>query len=73
MRGVALYLHVRIRQFQEARMDDQATGTNSGNPSPSAKKIRHEDRNTWILTAYAISGLAFFGVLFFYIAQYAAN
>jgi hypothetical protein len=54
-------------------MDDQATGTNSGNPSPSAKKIRHEDRNTWILTAYAISGLAFFGVLFFYIAQYAAN
>jgi len=54
-------------------MDDQATGTNSGNPSPSAKKIRHEDRNTWILTVYAISGLAFFGVLFFYIAQYAAN
>lgn len=54
-------------------MDSQATGTKPGDSSPSGKATRREDRNTWILTAYAISGLAFFGVLFYYVAQYAAN
>jgi hypothetical protein len=54
-------------------MDVPATGTKPGNPSSSAKIVRHEDRNTWILTAYAISGIAFFGVLFYYISVYAAN
>jgi hypothetical protein len=54
-------------------MSVPATGTNSENPNPPTKIVRHEDRNTWILTAYAISGIAFFGVIFYYVAQYAAN
>jgi hypothetical protein len=62
---------VRIKQFQEACMSVPATGTKSENPS--TRTVRHEDRNTWILTCYAISGIAFFGVLFYYIAQYAAQ
>lgn len=65
--------NVRIQLFQEACMTVRATGTTPGNPTPSAKTVRHEDRNTWVLTVYAISGLGFFGVLFYYIAQYAAN
>ena len=54
-------------------MDDPATGTKPGNISSSGKTSHYEDRNTWVLTMYAISGLVFFGVLFYYIAQYAAN
>ena len=58
--------------FQEARMDDPATGTKP-EVSSSGKTSHYEDRNTWVLTTYVISGLVFFGVLFYYIAQYAVN
>jgi hypothetical protein len=51
-------------------MIEPATGTN---PKSVGKMIHFEGRNCWVLTAYAISGLVFFGVLFYYIAQYAAN
>ena len=30
----------------------------------------HEGRNVWVLTAYAISGLALFGVLIYYVSAY---
>jgi hypothetical protein len=54
-------------------MDDPATGTKPGNVSSSGKASHYEDRNTWVLTMYAISGLVFFGLLFYYIAQYVVN
>jgi hypothetical protein len=54
-------------------MHAPATGTGSGNPTSPRKAIRHEDRNTWVLTVYAMTGIAFFGALFYYIAEYATN
>lgn len=50
-------------------MDAPATGTKSENPRP----VQREDRNTWIFTAYAICGIAFFGVLAYYTAMYFAH
>ncbi|MGA9475426.1 MAG: hypothetical protein WBV36_23380 [Terriglobales bacterium] len=35
--------------------------------------VRHEDRNTWIFTAYAICGIVFFGVLAYYTSLYLAK
>lgn len=32
-----------------------------------------EGRGTWVLTAYAISGLALFGVLAYFFSSYVAN
>lgn len=46
-----------------------ANGEKSGEQSP----VRHEDRNTWIFTVYAICGLAFFGVLAYYTSLYFAK
>ena len=50
-------------------MDAPATETKSGNP-PS---VQNEDRSTWIFTAYAIGGIAFFGVCAYYAALYFAH
>jgi len=33
----------------------------------------HEGRNVWVLTAYAISGLALFGVLAYFFSSYITN
>jgi hypothetical protein len=30
----------------------------------------HEGRNVWVVTAYAISGLALFGVLIYYVSAF---
>jgi hypothetical protein len=52
-------------------VEDRAEG-NSATPaadSPSSG-TPHESRNVWILTAYAISGLALFGVLVYYFCTY---
>jgi hypothetical protein len=54
-------------------MDERATGTNAGVSKSSGKICHFENRNTWVLTVYSISGLVFFGVLFYYIATYATN
>jgi hypothetical protein len=50
-------------------MDAPATGTKSENP----QSVQHEGRNTWIFTAYAICGIAFFGVLAYYASLYFAK
>jgi hypothetical protein len=47
-------------------MDAPATGTKSGNP----QAVKHEDRNTWIFTAYAICGIVFFAILAYYACLY---
>jgi hypothetical protein len=31
---------------------------------------RHEGRHVWVLTAYAVSGLALFGVLIYYVSSF---
>lgn len=50
-------------------MDSPATGEKSAEQST----IRHEDRNTWIFTGYAICGIVFFGVLAYYTSMYFAR
>lgn len=51
-------------------MDAPAAGTKSGNPQ---QPIKREDRNTWIFTAYAICGIACFGVIAYYASSYFAH
>ncbi|MGA2002137.1 MAG: hypothetical protein ABSG70_02075 [Terriglobales bacterium] len=36
-------------------------------------RVRHEGRNTWIFTVYAICGLGLFGVLAYYTSMYFAR
>ncbi len=42
--------------------------SNSAGSQPPARP--HEGRNVWVLTAYAVSGLALFGVLIYYVSSY---
>ena len=51
-------------------MPDRSLGnstTTAGN-TPAVKP--HEGHNVWVLTAYAVSGLALFGVLIYYVSSY---
>ena len=50
-------------------MDANATGEKSVNSS----LVHHEDRNTWIFTAYVICGIVFFGVMAYYASVYFAK
>ena len=51
-------------------MPDRALG-NSTTTSSSQTVVRpHEGRHVWVLTAYAVSGLALFGVLIYYVSAY---
>jgi hypothetical protein len=50
-------------------MPDRALGNSSTTSSTSVTRP-HEGRNVWILTAYAVSGLALFGVLIYYVSSY---
>ena len=50
-------------------MQDRALGNSTTASSPSVTRP-HEGRNVWVLTAYAVSGLALFGVLIYYVSAY---
>jgi hypothetical protein len=50
-------------------MPDRPAGNSTTTSSSSAAKP-HEGRPVWVLTAYAISGLALLGVLLYYISNY---
>ncbi len=50
-------------------MPDRAPGDSTTASSQSVAKP-HEGRNVWVLTAYAVSGLALFGVLIYYVSSY---
>jgi hypothetical protein len=50
-------------------MEDRTLGNSTATSSQPAAKP-HEGRNVWVLTAYAISGLALFGVLIYYVSSY---
>jgi hypothetical protein len=50
-------------------METKATREKSVNSSV----VHHEDRNTWIFTAYAICGIVFFLLLAYYASVYFAK
>jgi hypothetical protein len=55
-------------------MEPRAPGNSSvstGQASPC--QPHHEGRGTWVLTAYAISGLALLGVLAYYFSGYVTH
>jgi len=45
----------------------------TGGETADQNQVRHEDRNTWIFTLYAICGIVFFGVLAYYTSLYLAK
>jgi hypothetical protein len=51
-------------------MEDGALGTSAMVEDSKASATKKEDRNVWVLTAYAISGLALFGILMYYFSSY---
>ena len=53
-------------------MQNRALG-NSGTTNSQVTTTRHEGRHVWVLTAYAVSGLALFGVLIYYVSAYIAQ
>ena len=38
--------------------------------SSQPSRTHREGRGVWVLTAYGISGLALFGILFYYVSTY---
>lgn len=52
-------------------MQNRALGNSATTSSPAS--THHEGRHVWILTAYAVSGLALFGVLLYYVSAYIAQ
>jgi hypothetical protein len=55
-------------------MDHQSLGNSSTASSDSRSSATHrEGRGAWVLTAYGISGLALFGILFYYFSTYVTH
>ena len=52
-------------------MEQRAPGSSSAAANSPAAKTSH--RNVWVVTAYAITGLAVFGVLAYYLSTYLAR
>jgi len=50
-------------------MENRALGNSSTANSQSAS-THHESHTVWVMTAYAVSGLALFGVLVYYVSAY---
>jgi hypothetical protein len=46
---------------------------NSSVSTGQANQTHHEGRGTWVLTAYAISGLALLGILAYYFSRFIAH
>jgi hypothetical protein len=51
-------------------MEPRATGTSSVNDTKSSGVHPREGRSVWILTLYAIFGLALFGILAYFFSSY---
>jgi hypothetical protein len=49
-------------------MENRALGNSAATSQPASR--HHEGHNVWVLTAYAVSGLALFGVLIYYVSAY---
>lgn len=52
-------------------MEQPVPGSSSAGANSPAAKMSH--RNVWVVTAYAITGLAVFGVLAYYLSTYLAR
>jgi len=50
--------------YQEIYMEPQVQS------NPATTKTQHEGRSVWVVTAYAISGLALFGVLVYFFSTF---
>ena len=50
-------------------MENRALGS-STTASSSSTSTHYAGRHIWVLTAYAVSGLALFGVLVYYVSAY---
>ncbi len=53
-------------------MEQRAPGSSS-TPAANAPAAKTSHRNVWVVTAYAITGLAVFGVLAYYLSTYLAR
>jgi hypothetical protein len=52
-------------------VENRALGNSSTDAGGSqSSQINREGRGVWVLTAYGISGLALFGILFYYASMY---
>ena len=51
-------------------MEDRSLGISATTDDSKRSTTKKEDRNVWVLTAYAISGLALFGILIYYFSSY---
>jgi ABC-type multidrug transport system permease subunit len=56
----------------EDLMEQRAPGSSS-TPAANAPAAKTSHRNVWVVTAYAITGLAVFGVLAYYLSTYLAR
>jgi hypothetical protein len=55
-------------------MEHRAPGSSSVAPPDSQSTgTHHEGRGAWVLTAYGVSGLAIFGILFYYFSTYVTH
>jgi len=51
-------------------MEDQALGNSAPSPTSRPSTTHQAGRGAWVLTVYAISGLALFGVLAYFFSDY---
>jgi len=51
-------------------VENRALGNSSTDARGSQSGAHREGRGVWVLTAYGISGLALFGILFYYMSTY---
>jgi hypothetical protein len=56
-------------------VENQALGNSStdADGGSQSSQISREGRGVWVLTAYGISGLALFGILFYYASMYVTH
>jgi hypothetical protein len=58
----------------EVCVENRALGNSSTDARGSQSSAVHrEGRGVWVLTAYGISGLALFGILFYYVSSYVTH
>jgi len=62
--GFASYLYEEV-----FTMESRAQG-DSPSVVRAQSKVQHEGRSVWVVTAYAISGLALFGVLVYFFSTF---
>jgi hypothetical protein len=54
-------------------MEHRALGSSSAVASTQSSEKHHAGRGAWVLTAYAISGLALLGVLAYYFSDFVTH